>query len=40
MSARSVKLFAYRLGLENFSIFMVHLKEKIVKLALGIGISS
>ena len=40
MSARSVKLFAYRLGLEKFSIFMVHLKEKVAKLALGIGISS
>ena len=40
MSARSVKILDYRLGLEKFSIFIVHLKDKIAKLALGIGISA
>ena len=40
MSARSLKLLDGRHGLEKFSIFIVHSKEKIAKLALGIGISS
>jgi hypothetical protein len=40
MGARSVKLLDYRLGLEKFRLFIVHLKEKVAKLTLGIGISS
>jgi hypothetical protein len=39
MSARSEKIRGNRLGFEKFSRFIVHLKEKVAKLALGIGIS-